>query len=158
VVYVCVFVCLCVCVFVCVCDWAITGGAQWFIADMGANMTVKKIEMKNRYSDNDTVKRMELYYLPNVSELTGEHRNGNSREWTKVGDIVGTQTTDVQTIDVPGVSDETVARFWKFSVVELFGGDITCSNYPCLNNLVIYSYQEMWTTHLSQVEADDDDL
>eukprot|EP01084_Bolivina_argentea_P168614 292373_1 len=100
---------------------------QWFIIDILFVGIVRKIEIKNRYSDKDTVKSFTLQVSENENEYDKDDSN-----WIDVQKFQSAKSSSWQMFNVDVDVNELEnykSRYWRIILLDTYGG------YTCINHI-----------------------
>eukprot|EP01083_Nonionella_stella_P073192 197713_1 len=98
---------------------------QWFVMDILFVGVIKAVEIKNRYSDKDTVKSMKLQ----LSSRQDTYSEGNEH-WIDVQKFESARSNSWQTFNVnAGNINNRTSRYWRIVLLDTYGG------YTCLNHI-----------------------
>jgi len=98
---------------------------QWLIMDVMLQSMIKSMEVKNRYSDKDTIKTFKL----EISSHSASYSE-NEESWIDVQTFQSAKSSAWQHFNVDhNRLNDRKSRYWRLVVIDTYGG------YSCLNHL-----------------------
>lgn len=99
---------------------------QWFVVDVLFIGIIERLEIKNRYSDKDTLRKFKLQR----SEWRDKYRQQDGH-WIDVQEFKSQQSDEWQVFNVDVGPLTEKSRYWRIVLLDTYGG------YTCLNHLKV---------------------
>ena len=108
---------------------------QWLIIDIMFIGVIQKIELKNKYSDKDTLKSFKLQISSNQEKYNKKDNNDN---WIDVQSFQSKMSSNWQefNVNINNIQNRK-SRYWRLVLMDTYGG------YTCVNHLKLTCFKHL---------------